>query len=1538
MPRSRSAAWRSATSTTRPQREATTASLPLDGTLGGITIWTGYGDETIFIDGTHLRAGLRTVTTLNTGLGDDHVTVDLDAGEDGFFVLNTQGPFNDYLTLGDRDTVRAAASTLPLIIFGGQDQDDLVAGQADDLVFGDRGRVLYFDNPALADLGLPLATLESLAVSVLGRGGAGDKSDGVIRPALLALSVDRLIGDSDILQGEGDDDILIGGAAGDIIDGDGERDLIFGDNVRLDRVTGLGDLTSPRFRALSGTQIYDADDNVLIDGTDRSDPTGTPAWADWDILLHDHSFADEAAALNNFGDDYIAGGNNDDTIFGQLGDDVIQGDGAVEGALGGTPVAALRNPDGTLTVQPSFEAASDGDDYIEGNGGDDLIFGGLGQDDILGGNSSLFSLNDPTRRPDGSDMIFGGAGTDLLRNNLGDENDEGHARDSDMILGDNGNLQRLVGTNGADSGSLLTFTYDDYSALLRIVPRSAELLDYTPGGVDFDPAGQATDIGAADEIHGESGDDFIYGMKDSDVLFGEGQDDDLYGGYGHDWISGGAGQDGVIGDDGRIYTSRNGSGGETLYGIAALGSLDLEITTPGRLQQAIINVSGQLKKTVNLTPFALGDTTDPHFDPQFADDIIYGGLGSDFLHGASGDDAISGAEALAEYYAAPENSGDVLGFGATDRPNEFAAYDEFNPRRRILVDVNGEFLEPGDVDPNAREFLLNFDYLDGPLVGTDEQGHEVHSDGDDRIFGDLGNDWLVGGSGVDHVFGGYGDDLLNADDNHESTIGGADPRANDVPDTHATYEDIAYGGAGRDILIGNTGGDRLIDWAGEFNSYIVPFAPFGAAAISRSLQPQLFDYLYDLSESGGADPTRAADTGADPARNGEPEGEIGLVKQSDFDWQDQTGAPDDPQPGNIPGGPRDVLRSANFNNGAPQGFAADSGTWTVENGRLSVEPEFVGGDAVSVFYVDNVLPSYFEMQATINAAKRTGLYDSNAYVIFDYQGKDDFRFAGIDNMINKLVMGHRNAQGWFIDVQTPFLVKPDTDYNMLLSLHGVNATLLVDNEHVLTYAYQPRVVDGISFGLNTGMVGIGANNSIGRIDNVAVQILPPEITFEGTEEFPDTEPVIDIVEEAGIWTMSGGRYDGALLAGEDVAISLVDLGNTDPFRVSSLLEIEVVLDTEALGGVVFDLNAKRYKFAAIIPDADQVVIGHVTRSGAPVFDAVASFAIESGIDHQLTVSLKGTSVVVYVDGQALVGHFFNSVTADGRFGLYTMDGATSFDSIKIRTDDPSVLPAGGQPLAATLPAGESMAPSEGLEVSELEPVVERALQLWSEAQPERFDIARLETTTFEIVDLPGRLLGLTVGRAVKLDPAAAGHGWFAGRSTDDDRAAHIDLLTVVLHELGHVLGLAHDAGNGGLMAARLETGQRWLPVTLDRNEDASGSLPANAGEIEVGPDRTAPILSTTLRTTDRAPSSGGSSPDQGGELFEVTFDDRTSDLRSRPLIWYETGVEFDPAWSVSAGQWSISVDPWGWDSDDERALLPGTGVKRIFLPPRRPSR
>jgi Ca2+-binding RTX toxin-like protein len=1467
----------------------------------GIIYWTGSGDDTIAIDGTHGRFNgsgkpiQRTTTQLNTGLGNDHITVDLDnAGDDDFFVLNTMGvtaahtPVSPTISASDNDTVRAAASTLPLIIFGGLGNDDIIAGQNEDVVFGDFGRVQYLDG-------------SGKLIAVFGFGGRDDMISSQIIDPTWVISRDMNLGGNDIIEGQGDDDILVGGAntlnsprGTDYIDGDTGDDLIFGDAVQLRRrdtqVGVLGDITNPRFETLMGQVIYSRDDvsalaqgipslppgnetgQVLVDGTARDyrNQDGLPiaAWNEYVVveLYHSQTIQDgSVTGLNtSFGNDYIAGGANHDVIFGELGDDTIQGDGSIASAVGAesvivnritnpqsglAPVGAVRVPDASnltisltetvtvprnkLVITPSFEAATDGDDYIEGNGGNDVIFGNLGQDDIIGGNSNLFTLTTPAMRPEGADMIFGGAGTNIARNDLGDATLDnngviiadpmGHARDADVIAGDNANIYRLVGISGTPGAGFLQFNYDQTSTYenrgtLRIIPRAVKLLDYTPGGPDFNSAA-GNDIGAADEVHGEAGDDFIYGMKGSDILFGDGQDDDLIGGYGNDWISGGTGQDGVIGDDGRIFTSRNGMV-EPLNGVMVATTQAL-ISTPGSIQQADINVTNELKKAVDLTPFSQELGWNANNDEwagtskHTSDDIIYGGLGSDFLHGGSGDDAISGAEAQLPFFASPVNPGNVLRYSLL-KAGEFASYDEFNPLKMI----SGFFL---NFNKDEGVFRIGGTVPKATGQQTSTYG-PVRDDGADKIFGDLGNDWLVGGTGRDDIYGGWGDDLMNADDDH--TTNG---NLNDQPDTHPTYEDRAYGGAGRDVLIGNTGGDRLIDWVGEFNSYIVPFAPFGMGTVSRTLQPQLAEFLYALSASDGADPSRAVDTGAAAARNGEPFGELGVVRQQDFAWQAQTGAPADPQAGNIPGGSRDVLRSASFDNAVtPTGFFADSGTWTVQNSALQVTADSLGGDAVSVFHVGDQLPGYFEVQASVLAMKPTGGWNADSFIIFDYQGKSDFKFAGIDASINKLVMGHRDSTGWHVDEQAAVQggVKADKYYNMLLAVNGLNVTLMVDNKNVFIHTYQPRVVDGYSYGLNWGMVGVGSNNARGSFDNIQVQILPPQLTFDQTEDFVGQPTLSFSGYTNGAWSVGGGVYTST--PNGATGMSLLDLG-PDNLSVSSYLELNAKVNAAGRAGFVFDRYADgSFKFAVIDAPADQVIIGHYTPKSGWVSDAAVSKVIIAGTSYTLGVALKGTTVSVTLDGQTVLGYAFNAVTADGNFGLMATGGQASFDDVRVKTNDPAFRTAN---LTAAAAPAETIYAGSALTYDQLDDIIEEAKDRWAESLGTNIiGQAALDQVTFQIVNFGDMTLGKAIGAAVLIDLDAAGWGWFVDATpyndvefglslSDVEKMAletspafgRMDLLTVVTHELGHVLGFNDlDPNAGALMSGTLEAGTRRL--------------------------------------------------------------------------------------------------------------------------------
>lgn len=118
-------------------------------------------------------------------------------------------------------------------------------------------------------------------------------------------------------------------------------------------------------------------------------------------------------------------------------------------------------------------------------------------------------------------------------------------------------------------------------------------------------------------------------------------------------------------------------------------------------------------------------------------------------------------------------------------------------------------------------------------------------------------------------------------------------------------------------------------------------------------------------------------------------------------------------------------------------------------------------------------------------------------------------------------------------------------------------------------------------------------------------------------------------------------------------------------------------------------------------------------------------------------------------------------------------------------------------------------------------VVDEALRRWSATGLSDQQIAWLRGLDYRVDNLADSVLGLHTSSKIVLDADAAGRGWFIDPTLGLDEefsasgtalpgeAAGVDLLTAVMHEMGHALGFDH--ADSGVMFEALATGTRWNP-------------------------------------------------------------------------------------------------------------------------------
>jgi plastocyanin len=279
--------------------------------------------------------------------------------------------------------------------------------------------------------------------------------------------------------------------------------------------------------------------------------------------------------------------------------------------------------------------------------------------------------------------------------------------------------------------------------------------------------------------------------------------------------------------------------------------------------------------------------------------------------------------------------------------------------------------------------------------------------------------------------------------------------------------------------------------------------------------------------------------------------------------------------------------------------------------------------------------------------------------------------------------------------------------------------------------------------------------------------------------------------------------------------------------------------------------------------------GPVNIAGSGTSSIVITLAKSVAGPDLVTITIGNNQIVTYtrrldilpgdVNDDAVVNTtdgvlILNNTTPTHAYNMFDdMNGDGSVNTTDFNLYRPNIgttLPSPPPQLAA---GGVGPGGAASITTSDVAPVLQEAIAEWADVGLPAQDLARLRGVTVEITDLPAGYLGITsIGSStIELSRNADGFGWFsstgalpAGR-TPAASAGHEDLLTVVMHELGHTLGLAdlnQASASSDLMAETLATGVRRLP---------SAANVANVEPIQDGASR----LSTSALSEAPSPAS-----------------------------------------------------------------------------------
>ncbi len=405
----------------------------------------------------------------------------------------------------------------------------------------------------------------------------------------------------------------------------------------------------------------------------------------------------------------------------------------------------------------------------------------------------------------------------------------------------------------------------------------------------------------------------------------------------------------------------------------------------------------------------------------------------------------------------------------------------------------------------------------------------------------------------------------------------------------------------------------------------------------------------------------------------------------------------------------------------------------------------------------------------------------------DYYGSDSFAFVARDGAANSL------------PATISLIVNPVNDAPVAVD---DSASTPQDTPVLISLLENDSDVDGPSLSiqsLSTPAHGTLVNHGNGTVTYT------PVAGYIGLDTFT--------------YVVTDGEYSDSATVTVDVQASQVTLtfSNNSPTTIrdwsTTTSTISVPTAMEILDvNVQLDISHRRDQDLDIYlrsPDGTRVELftdvgGNGDHFAGTVLDDQASVSITAG-SAPFSGTYRPEGSLAAFSGQNAVGTWTLEITDDRFFYSGTLD---SWSLIVHRRTDGAI---GRDSRRCPGPNNTAV-----LDQATAQQAVAQALSSWSAYT----NVDPLPQINVYVSDLPAGYLGLAWGHSLTLDVSANGAGWFVDSTpwthsefVGGQTAANqqMDLLTVVSHEIGHLLGNVHSNDAGDLMAATLPLGTRRLP-------------------------------------------------------------------------------------------------------------------------------